>query len=486
MTKKFAKYMCLALIAIVMPCCIMFSGCSTFSSVTVKSFEYDRTEGLVDYYIVTYTDGSTYEFKVTNGANGKDADKVTLSEAYEDYKTTHEGTTLSYEDFVKAYLTVEDNSKTQAINKNLLSSVILYSEFKVTESVGWTKTKTVSRSGGSGVVYKIDEDKDEAYIITNYHVVYSSSANSDNGGNIAYRIVGYLYGSESANGFKTDKDSGNKVQENGYYVFDYGDTGIEFTYIGGSVEKDIAILKTSASKLKEINNQVRAVEFADSYTVGETAIAIGNAEGQGISVTEGIISVDSEYIDLSIDTTRTYRSMRIDTSIYHGNSGGGLYNEKGQLIGITNSGDETDENINYAIPLSIVKNTVENIMYYYNDGDDKTNGAYKITLGVEVSEEGSKFVYNAEDGTSKVEANISVAKVNAKSIAETMGIKANDVLLSFYIDDKEYALDRSYEVGDLLLTVRVADKIGFKVLRGSETIDSDKYVIQSSDLVALA
>ena len=43
------------------------------------------------------------------------------------------------------------------------------------------------------------------------------------------------------------------------------------------------------------------VTFADGYSVGETAIAIGNSEGMGISVTKGIVSVDNEIIELDLE-----------------------------------------------------------------------------------------------------------------------------------------------------------------------------------------
>ena len=490
MKNKFAKIMCLALIAIVMPCCILFAGCST-GTVAVKDITYTRTEGLSDIYTITYTDGTTSEFRVKNGADGakgedgKDAQNVTITEIFEKYKETHANAT--YEEFLKEYLSFENNEKTKVINECLLSSFILYSEFKVSEvmQTGFYTTQTVSsvsRSGGSGVLYKIDDDY--AYIITNYHVVYSSKANADNNGNLAYRVVGYLYGSEGANDVITD-ETGNKVLKDGYPQYDYGKYGIEFEYVGGSVEKDLAVLRTSAANLKAINSQVKPIAFADEYTAGETAIAIGNIEGMGISITEGVVSVDSEYITLSIDQQRRYRSMRIDTAIYHGSSGGGLFNEKGQLIGITNSGDEEDENINYAIPLSIVKNTVENIMYYYSDTDEATVGAYKVLLGVTVQSDESKYVYDKSTGKGKVVESIGVTKINEDSIASKMSLAEGDILVAFYINGIEYALDRNYELGDLLLAVREGDEIYFKVGRGTNAVNSATYTVAKADLLEL-
>ncbi len=495
MKNKLAKILCFALLVITLPCCVMLSGCSS-SSVAVKSIEYSRTDGLVDIYTITYTDGNTQEFKVKNGADGQDAEKITISEAYQDYKTANPDSTLTYDEFLKAYLTVENNDKTKVINQCLLSSFILYSEFKVDKTVQtsfWhtTTQKTISRSGGSGVLYKIDTENDVAYIITNYHVVYSSDANADNNGNIAYRIFGYLYGSEGSSTVVTDS-SGNYVLKDGYPQFEYGDSGLEFEYVGGSAEKDLAIIKTSASKLLAINSQAKEITFADDYTVGETAIAIGNVEGNGISVTEGIVSVDSEYIALAIDETRIYRTMRIDTAIYHGSSGGGLFNDKGELIGITNSGDEDDENVNYAIPLSIVKGTVENIMYYYLDGDPETTGAYKVSLGVTVNSSSTKFVYDEESGSARIVEVPYVTEITKGSIAETLGLQVNDILKSITINNTEYEFDRAYEMGDLLLTLRSGDKIALTISRTStdtkkaETITTAGYMIENSDLVALA
>lgn len=486
---KFAKTMCFMLLAIVMPCCIFFAGCS--DSVAVKNIEYTSTNGLVDTYTITYTDGTTSTFQVKNGANGangkdgKDAADVTVDDLFNEYLTLHPDAT--YDDFLHEYLTYENIDKTRVTNECLLSSMILYSEFKTTETVQtsfWTTATndTVSRSGGSGVIYKIEDDY--TYIITNYHVVYSSSVNADNNGNIAYRVVGYLYGSEGANSVVKDTN-GNNVLKDGYPQYDYGKYGIELEYIGGSGEKDLAILRTNTAKLKQINENVKEITFADDYTVGETAIAVGNVEGMGLSVTEGVVSVESEYITLAIDQTRQYRSMRIDTSIYHGSSGGGLFNEKGQLIGITNSGDGDDQNVNYAIPLSIVKNTVENILYYYNDGDAATTSAYKVTLGVTVQAKESKFVYDKTMGSGRVVETIGVIEVADNTIAYKMNLEKDDVLMAFFIGSTRYDLDKNYELGDLLLTVREGDKIYFEVKRGDDSINSTQYTILASDLVAL-
>ena len=105
--------------------------------------------------------------------------------------------------------------------------------------------------------------------------------------------------------------------------------------MGGTITYDIAVLRAKTSDVLARNEDAQPVKLADEYHVGETAIAIGNPEGDGLSVTQGVISTESEYITLSIDDTpRSYRSIRIDTALYSGNSGGGLFNKSGELIRI--------------------------------------------------------------------------------------------------------------------------------------------------------
>jgi S1-C subfamily serine protease len=96
------------------------------------------------------------------------------------------------------------------------------------------------------------------------------------------------------------------------------------------INKDIAVLKIEdLSELK-----LKPVKLGDSTKIvfGEMVYAVGNAMNHGISITEGIISLPEVII--------TYDGIRrdviqADIIINEGNSGGGLFNNKGELIGIT-------------------------------------------------------------------------------------------------------------------------------------------------------
>ena len=260
--------------------------------------------------------------------------------------------------------------------------------------------------------------------------------------------------------------------------------------MGGSVTSDIAVLRAETKDIAAINADAKAVTLASDYHVGETAIAIGNPEGKGLSVTQGVISTENEQITLNIEgTTRSYRSLRIDTPLYEGNSGGGLFNADGELIGITNAGNSEDQNINYAVPLEIVKGTVENILHYYNDGDSSTTGASKITLGVTVTTQNSKYVYDASSGYGSVQEEVIVNSVTAGSIAETLGLQANDKIVSLFINDTEYTINRSFRISDLILTMRENDIIKVKYARteNGETAEhtSEGYPLARTDLVQL-
>lgn len=468
-SKKNVSLMLVLMLCAILICCCACSLSFGKNSASIVSINKTSTTGLVDTYTIFYSDGSTSSFEITNGKDGADGENVDIDDIYAKYLELHPDAT--YEDFLANVLQVNVNSNTVSIGKALQSSAKIYTEFTeyYRANHSFVTSKETAVYLGSAVIYKIDTDY--TYFITNYHVVYDSSAIEQN--KIAKKIVCYLYGSED------DPVSTNSKDTNGCTVYDYGDYAIECEYVGGSITADIAIVKANTESVKAINPNVKAVTFADKYHVGDTAIAIGNPEGEGISVTEGIVSVDNEYIYLAIDdTTRAYRSIRIDTSIYSGSSGGGLFDVNGKLIGITNAGDGDDQNVNYAIPLEIVKSAVENIMHY--------GSAKKITLGIEVVARNCKYVFDEQQGVGDVVETVCINKITSGSISDDMGLQVDDVLVSFVINDVEHTIKRNFNIGDLLFDVRIGDVIYFKISRGDQTLDTIKYTVKAGDLNQIA
>ena len=448
----------------------------------VTSIAKTSSDGLDDTYTVCYSDGTTGNFTVSNGADGVDA-----QELYEKYKE-ETGEDLTYAQFLEKYLSVDNADTASVINYCLQSCLKIYTEFIETSySQGmWGQISVTSDTAvytGSAVIYDINTISDGyTYLVTNYHVVYDNNANPDkNGGTkVARRIYGYLYGSES-----TPVSQGKGTD--GYTQYSYGDYGIALEYVGGSVENDIAVLRVKTDDIKAVNENIKAVELADGYYVGETAIAIGNPEGSGLSVTQGIISTENENISLNIDgTLRSYRSLRIDTALYSGNSGGGLFNAEGKLIGITNAGDGSDQNINYAVPLEIVTGVADNIIYYANDGDDSTSGLNSVTFGVTVTTSDAKYVYDASLGYGKISESVNVQSVTTGSIAEKIGITSGDVIKAVIVNGEQEDVLRSFDLSDIAMTLRSGDKIQFVVERDGAQTTTATYTLALADFAQVA
>lgn len=463
----------LALLAVFIVLATVLCGCNIFQPTTqnsILSIEKTSSSGLTDIYTVTYQDGTTSQFQVTNGRDGKDGkdgESFGVEELFNAYLKRNPNAT--FDDFLQTFAVAESNSNATVISKALLSSLKVYTEFTESYSA-WPRPQSYYETNiycGSGVIYKIDEDY--TYIVTNFHVVYDSNAATES--KLAKKITCYLYGSESAP-VATDKQDSS-----GCTVYDYGAYAIDCQIVGGSASTDLAVLKTPTQSIKALNSQIRAVELADGYVVGQTAIAIGNPEDEGISVTQGIVSVDNEFIQLSVDgTTRSYRSVRIDTPLYSGNSGGGLFDADCKLIGITNAGDKSDQNVNYAIPVSIVKPVVENILYHA-DGTVK-----KVIVGVTVSSANSKYVYDEATGRGKIVEDVVIASVTQNSIAHALGLQQGDVIEKLTINGVSYNVSRYFDIGDILYTVRAGDEISFEFKRDNVTVLSTVYTVKSSDL----
>jgi len=447
--------------------------------VSIQKIEKTGSVGLVDFYTIFYSDGTSSTFEITNGANGtngNDAKDVTAYDLYDAYKEIY-GQELSYDQFLKLYLKTDEVNTANVINDCLLSVAKVYSEFKeYNQNTNDPFDVKNALYTGACIIYKMEEEY--TYFMTNYHVVYDAKA-VESEDKIANKIYCYLYGSEDA--------PVEKMYPTGETYYNYGDYAIECTYVGGAVTYDIALIRARTEEVKRINPSAKQVTLADEYFVGETAIAIGNPNGEGLSVTQGIVSVDNENISLAIDkTSRNYRSVRIDTALYGGNSGGGVFNAKGELIGIANAGSTTQENINYAVPIQIAKGVAHNILAHYLDGIDATKGVLKITFGVTVTAKNSKYVYDVESMYGRVIEDIMINEVIEGSIAQSMGLKDGDKLTAIIINNKKYPLYRNFDIGDCALLLTNGVTVCFEYVDGEEIFMTNSHLVTLSDLNSVA
>ncbi len=396
---------------------------------------------------------SAYDLAVENGFNGSLEEWLSSLENKNEDKegdTSGDSTSQSPD---KNEITIEASSSSiaYAASKGLLSSVRVICTFSTSTWFGQT-----AGSAGSGVIYKLDKELGNALIITNYHVVYDSSS-SGRTNRVSDDISVYLYGSESS------------------------DMAIEASYVGGSMYYDIAVLYVENSDILK-SSAAEAVTVADSDTLhaGETAIAIGNPENAGISVSNGIISKESEYITMtSVDnTTRIQlRVIRIDTAVNSGNSGGGLFDDRGNLIGIVNakSAESDIENIGYAIPSNVARAVADNIIYYCADGT--RDSVMRAIVGIGVESASSRSVYNQETGLIDIVETINVGEVTSGSLSDGH-LKTGDTLVSITVKDKTTDITRQHHVIDAMLDARVGDTVTFVVIRDGKTVTESMVITE--------
>jgi len=279
-----------------------------------------------------------------------------------------------------------------AIVQNCLNASVLIS----VENVG----------SGSGVIYTQD-----GYIITNYHVVSGGDS----------KITVTLFSGEN----------------------------IEAKYIYGDESNDISVIKIE----KDDCTFARVSNSPVTYMM--PVMVIGNALGKGFNTTQGVVSAPASEVYFS-STYETMTLIQVDAAVNSGNSGGGLFNTSGELIGIVNaklsgtsSAGAIIESMGYAIPMSSVMKCVNDLNAFgYVTGVAR--------LGVTVQNQ-------LQVGNQRISANV-ITGVTPSGSAEKAGLRAGDIL--YAINGESIS---SFETLKKMLTAySVGDKIELTVLRPTE------------------
>ena len=273
----------------------------------------------------------------------------------------------------------------------------------------WGQMQLV-QGAGSGVIVK-----DDGYIATNYHVIQGANkveVTLHNGESYPARIVG----SDPAN--------------------------------------DIAVIKIDAKDLT-------TATIGDSSTVdvGDLAVAIGNPLGQlGGTATTGIISALDRTLDVE-GTTLTL--LQTDAAINGGNSGGGLFNSKGELIGIVESKASAVgvEGLAFALPINNVSGIINDLI---ENGGSAQVASGTPAVGVvisEVSEDNAQY-YGLES------AGVYIAQVTGEN-ARSAGFQEMDRIISF----NGTKINSSNEFITLVRKCKVGDTVTVVVSRKGQEIE---------------
>lgn len=260
-----------------------------------------------------------------------------------------------------------------------------------------------SRYAGSGVVIS-----DDGYIVTNDHVV----------------------------------DKGSKFQ----VTFANGEVK-EAKLVGKDAKTDLALLKVDGKNLSYAK-----FENSDNYDIGDNVIVVGNPLGKGLSVTTGIISAKERNVELG---NETFNLIQTNAAVNQGNSGGGLFNGQGKLIGIINSkvSGVGVEGVGYAIPSNQVYDIYKELKEF---GYIKS----RATLAVAVKEIEDNFYF--EDG-------LYIVKVLEGGSADKAGLKKADRIVS--LNGKE--IDDYKDLNAELKKYKVNDTIKLEIER-----DRKKMVVE--------
>ncbi len=304
-----------------------------------------------------------------------------------------------------------------AANKILPSIVGIKIEYSVntTSIFGRSNTSTATASG-SGII--ISED---GYILTNNHVVSSSSSES----NSYYQI-----------------SEATKVSVT---LFN-DETEYEAKIVGQDEQTDLAVIKIEKTGLTK-------AEFADSDSVkvGEFAMAVGNPVNMTSTVTTGIVSAVNRKITDS--EGKTYTCIQTDAAINSGNSGGALVNSEGKVIGINTlklSGTGI-EGIGFAIPINSTTDITSQLIQY-----SKVKRPYIGISGINLTEETAK-TYNLVVG-------VYVKTVEDFSAAEKAGLKAGDVI----VEAEGKKITTMDELNEIKNAHQIGDEINVKVNRNGK------------------
>ena len=279
---------------------------------------------------------------------------------------------------------------------------------------GRQNQSSTATASGSGIV--ISED---GYILTNNHIVSSSSSESYYEVSEATKVTVTLFNDE---------------------------TEYEAKIVGKDEQTDLAVIKIEKTGLSK-------AEFADSDSVkvGEFAMAVGNPLGMQSSITCGVISaVNREVTD---SDGKKFTLIQTDAAINSGNSGGALVNSEGKVIGINTlklSGTGI-EGMGFAIPINSTTDITSQLIQY-----SKVKRPYIGISGMDLDEKTAK-ANNLVQG-------IYVKSIEDFSAAEKAEVKVGDVIIE--ADGKK--ITTMDELNEIKNTHKIGDEMKIKVNRNGQ------------------
>lgn len=222
---------------------------------------------------------------------------------------------------------------------------------------------------------------------------------------------------------------------------------------------DVALLKINPSENQ--GTQLKPVDLGDSsrLQVGQYVAAIGTALGEfRNTVTTGIISGLGRGITAGSpfegSVERLDNVIQTDAAINPGNSGGPLLNSKGQVIGVNTAVSSSGENIGFAIPINIIKDSLDNF--------NQTGQFNRPFLGITY-----RLISKDLAIINEIPEGAYIQTVVADSAASKAGLRRGDIITR--IDGQRITEDN--QLSTIISKKKVGDTIAIVVYRGDETLD---------------
>ena len=284
-------------------------------------------------------------------------------------------------------------------------------------------------------------------------------------GNVDTNVFGYtVKNAVSGSGFVISSNSTTSYILTNYHVIDgVSDITVFFsdgksydaTLVGGEADNDIAVLKIDVGNLQTV-----VLGDSDTLNVGENVYAIGNPLGElTFTFTGGYVSAKDRSVTMSDGTVMNM--LQTDTAINSGNSGGPLFNEYGQVVGIvsaklssSSSSEASVEGLGFAIPINDVKDMITSIMEHgYVTG--------KPNVGIlmnDVNEAAQRY---------GVPAGAEVMAVLEGSGADKGGLQVGDIITAVNGETVESSDALKSAVQDC----KAGEQVTFTVYRDGDTLD---------------
>jgi len=239
-----------------------------------------------------------------------------------------------------------------------------------------------------------------------------------------------------------------------YLVYDSENTAHLVTNIYRDPNNDLAILE-----VENLNLPALSLGNSDEIQIGESVIAIGTALGEfRNTVTSGIISGVGRGIRPSDGFGRQKEELeniiQTDAAINPGNSGGPLINARGEVIGVNVAVSVGAENIGFALPINIIKSSIENF--------EITGEFDRAFLGISYALISEKAALLNE-----VPQGAYVQEVINDSNAERAGLKAGDIITKY--DGKK--ITEKDNLAKLLNETKIGQEINVEIWRQGETLN---------------